>query len=143
MHRVLTSPFKTFVVLLTAVAWFAVSNHCALAVTVFSPQPGAVSICDACHNNGKKSDTGKSPVSGEVACCKVLKATAADVKSNSIPKPLPAGVVDYAIVAGIDFQISKVLLAPAMPTGPPEARSFTEVVLNRSLLAHAPPVSVA
>lgn len=131
--------------LLTAVAWLAVSNHCALAATIFSPQPNAVPICDSCHDEGRSASKSKpdSPNSRDVTCCKVLKATASDLKHNSVPQQLPTGSLDYAIVSNFDISFSGVLLKTVMPTGPPEARSFTEVVLNRSLFAHAPPVFVA
>lgn len=147
MQRSRTSPCEVLVVLLTVVAWLAVSNHCALAATVFSLQPEAPPICNSCHDeDGGQSQPSSKPdaaQSGEIACCKVLKATASDLKTSSVPQQLPTGSIDYAIVAEFHFPIQAVLFATAMPTGPPEVRSFVELVLNRSLLAHAPPFFVA
>ncbi|HEY5753374.1 MAG TPA: hypothetical protein VIT21_09510 [Chthoniobacterales bacterium] len=133
--------------LLTVVAWLAVSNHCALAATVFSLRPEAAPICNSCHDeDGSQSQPSSKPdatQSGEIACCKVLKATASDLKTISVAQQLPVGSIDYAIVAEFDFPIPAILFATAMPTGPPQVRSFAELVLNRSLPAHAPPFLVA
>ncbi|HEY5891770.1 MAG TPA: hypothetical protein VIT91_00940 [Chthoniobacterales bacterium] len=144
MQRSRISPRKAFVVLLTAIAWLTVSNHCALAATVFSLKSESVSLCNACHDENdvqsqskSKSDAGKS---GGIACCKVLKATASDLKTSSVPQQLPSGSFDYATVLERNFSVNDVRLETAMSTGPPGARSFAELVLNRSLLAHAPPV---
>jgi len=58
---------------------------------------------------------------------------------------------DDAKFSGVDLRVDEFTLVahshttPAplfLDTGPPEARTFAELILQRSLLAHAPPARV-
>src|SRR3954447_5897314 len=127
--------FRSFVVVLSLAAWFALSNHCALATAV-SPSL-SVSQKDGCpmHSAPAKKLPGAKP-----PCCKDLRAI---VAKWITPNP---GVL--RMMASRDYA-AQILADPApvgiaielVDTGPPGCLSFAESVLQESMLSHAPPVS--
>jgi len=74
-------------------------------------------------------------------CCKTLRAiTVSKTKTT-------ANMLDFVVRPFFADATLSVLSRPerdliALDTGPPEALSFSESVLQRSILAHAPPLSV-
>ena len=73
-------------------------------------------------------------------CCKILRAVAL-AKTKSWAR-------DDAKFFDVDLCVEEFVLVALLPnaqasssldTGPPNARSFAELILQRSLLAHAPP----
>lgn len=125
------------VALLTGAAWFTVSNHCALAV--FAPTVEALAIHAHCHGVG--SEPAKNNTGEEVPCCKVLRATIA--ASVEIPPYPQTGIQDF--VTTELFSIAEDHLQPLpeeIDTGPPFASSYAELILQRSILVHAPPFIV-
>lgn len=73
-------------------------------------------------------------------CCKELRAVASPVAKSIALVPRLEGSRDYA--AEIFLPPPHVAIeAFALDTGPPGAITFAESVLQRSILAHAPPVS--
>ena len=122
------------IVLVAGVAWFAISNHCALAV--FTPTPSAVAIHAHCH--GATSEPGEKSNEEEVPCCKVLRATI--TASIEVPPHQQTGVQDFAATELLLLEEDHVRPLPEeIDTGPPFARSYAELILQRSLFAHAPP----
>jgi hypothetical protein len=124
--------------MLTMLAWFSISNHCALA-TVFPI--GAKASVTQMHCHGDQPSPRKSG-DEQTPCCKLLKAvTLAKVKVG-------ANVVDFVpkeyLSAGLALEISQAQMQTVgLDTGPPGALSFSESVLQRSILAHAPPFSLS
>jgi hypothetical protein len=124
------------IVLLAAVAWLSVSNHCALAALAGSARMPSTHSC-----HGIKS--GDAPVkqkhSGDVECCKVLRATLA--KPATFAASNASGFALQRWFAGpISFLLRTRSTPPLeLDTGPPFSESFAEAVLQRILLAHAPP----
>ena len=119
--------------LIAVFGWLAISNHCVLG-TVGSVK--AVAAPPACH--GVPHAPGKSN-SDQAPCCKVLRATielskplVAYDSSNFSLQPDLAGLIILA-----DHLAS--LRPLELDTGPPRYESFAESVLQRSILAHAPP----
>ena len=79
--------------------------------------------------------------SQDMPCCKTLRAIASakiSVAANTLDFVLKAYLLHTALPE--ISQPSPLLLA--LDTGPPDALSFSETVLQRSILAHAPPVLV-
>ena len=125
---------RLLIVLIAAFGWLAISNHCVLgmvgsAKAIAAPPP-------ACH--GVPHAPGKSD-SDQAPCCKVLRATielskplVAYDSSNFSLQPDLAGLIILA-----DHLSS--LRPLELDTGPPLYESFAESVLQRSILAHAPP----
>jgi hypothetical protein len=126
-------------VTLAAVSWLAVSNHCALGLaTVGMHQPAAVSAHDCCASEvPTQPRPGKDPAT---PCCKTLQAL-----SVSPAKSFEASVTTF-VGAPLPFSALTIATPRAalvahriLDTGPPGGKTFAESVLQRSLLAHAPP----
>jgi hypothetical protein len=130
--------FAAAVVVVVAVAWAIASNHCALAALESSAKAASHACCH--------SDKGAAQPSGNaMQCCKALAA------------PLPGAIAAPAVylqelqpaslqAARVEASAEAPILAVdfASNTGPPRgALSFALLILNRSLLAHAPPHFVA
>src|SRR6266705_403201 len=121
---------RLLIVIITAVAWFFISNHCVLAEFkgVSEPQP-------SCHQHccGDQPPAKSKQESG-VECCKTLRA------------PLSGPAKDFAgydtsffalqlyfvgaVISTNDSGATPRVLA--VDTGPPFARTFAESVLQRS-----------
>ena len=128
---------RSVTVAITIFSWLAISNHCAF---------GAIADRDretqnACpfHSEPVKP---QPPPSG-TQCCKILRAV--------VPVVTKSWARDDAKVSGVDLRVDEFALVahshtthttPAplfLDTGPPKARTFAELILQGSLLAHAPP----
>ncbi len=126
-------------VTLAAVSWLAVSNHCALGLAITEAhQSDAVSMHDCCASEVPgQPKPAKDPAT---PCCKTLQAL-----SVSPAKSFEARVTIFfgGPLACSTPAIATPRVAPVayrfLNTGPPGGRSFAETVLQRSLLAHAPP----
>jgi len=128
-------------VLISAIAWFAISNHCALAA--FNSTADALAVHARCHGNAPTP--AKEQHDEQLPCCKVLRATVAqniqaDDNIDKLWQP-----IDYAknVDASSISRIASAVVSTELDTGPPFADSFAESVLQRSILAHAPPLSLS
>jgi hypothetical protein len=122
-------------VLLTISAWFLLSNHCALGIIAVpagaTPEAGG---CPMHSAPARKKPAAKTP------CCKEIRAVVAKCVQVAALEMRPIASQDYA---------PKIFLRPSceaveidgLDTGPPGRFSFAELVLQESMLAHAPPVS--
>ena len=127
------------VVLLTIAAWLVASDHCALARALLHPVVKAAENSCPGHTP-QPAQPEKKDGRSDLPCCKSLLATTAPAKvsasydaSQFVLQPyLP---VEFQAVAG-----GPATPVEALDTGPPDLRTFAESVLQRSLLAHAPPV---
>ena len=124
---------SAFVAAVVAIAWFGASNHCALASIETARKPAHA----CCHEEGALPQPAKA-----TQCCEAFsvplpeQAMAPALSLNELgPAWLEAGELP-AHALGAEFRSVRA-------NAPPEARSFAETVLNRSLLAHAPPSFVA
>ena len=117
-------------------SWIAVSNHCAFAA-VATENHSAQTECPFHTKPAKQKEQ-----SSQVQCCKVLRAIVFaktkdwarnDAKFSNANFPLQAA----ALVVYPPRAVAPLLL----DTGPPRhVLSFTELILQRSILAHAPPI---
>jgi hypothetical protein len=132
-----TSAFRAPIVLLAALAWLAVSNHCTLAAV---EGPARMAAMQSCHDTGASHSPAKHQNENGVECCKVLRATLSTVAKTLAPSDISI-LANQPCFSG--FILLPEQLRPIRPleldTGPPFATSFTESVLQRSILAHAPP----
>ncbi len=125
---------RCLVVAITICSWFSISNHCAFAaMATKSDSPQA-----ACPFHSKPEKQKKQ--SSQVQCCKILRAVV-----PTIAKSWTRGDGDVSDIH-FPFEDCRLLahfrdpLAPLLlDTGPPGAHSFAELILQQSLLAHAPP----
>jgi hypothetical protein len=130
---------RVAVVLLTLVAWFSISNHCALGGLIAGTTQSSMAPM---HCHGGQPLPSKKSGDQEMPCCKMLCATItgeAKIVQVASKDYLP---IQSWIVAEIIFADEPQLhRAPQeLDTGPPFAGSFAESVLQRSILAHAPPL---
>lgn len=118
------------------VTWFSISNHCVIGAQIAAHTQSATTQAP-CHgaqstppNNGDE----------EMPCCKVLRATitaqAKTVQGPSIDFLPIQHCVPADPISADNRQIR--CESCELDTGPP-AVSFAESVLQRSILAHAPP----
>ncbi len=126
--------FRTLTVVLTLLAWLAISNHCALAALHFSKLE---KICSHCHDQRADSGDQKAPQHATV-CCKVLKAVEGKVLWQ--PVNVVTGAVDYIVLVSEWSVLPKMVLASAMPTGPPGLARVVECDLQRCHRVNAPPL---
>ena len=83
---------------------------------------------------------GQTPEQPMGACCKSLRILPADAGAKLVKVPESLPTVEWVWVALAETGAPERLAAKAVnATGPPGAWSFAEVVLQRSLLSHAPP----
>jgi len=125
------------VVLMAICSWFALSNHCAFAAVATKTH----SAQTECPFHSKQAKQKQEP--SQLQCCKILRAVVfAQTKSWGR---------DDSKFSDVGFRIEEFADVPlwydahaslCLDTGPPGVRSFAELILQRSLLAHAPPVRV-
>ena len=120
-------------VLLTITAWLLLSNHCALGLSGTLVE--ADSELGACPMH---SAPAKGKPAANLPCCKELRAITSHASKNVANGASQlVGVRDY--VAAIFLMPPRLTRVLALDTGPPHSLSFAESILQRSILAHAPP----
>ena len=79
--------------------------------------------------------------SSQVQCCKILRAVPSVATKNWTRDDAKFSEADrYYDEHALITAYSQTTLAPLfLDTGPPNARSFAELILQQSLLVHAPP----
>jgi hypothetical protein len=116
------------------VSWLAISNHCAFAAIAAKPNQAD----NECPFHSKPAKPQPAPTGTQ--CCKILRAI-----TTAPAKTVARAVVD---LPHVDVTFARlIVVAPAkisfvvsaFDTGPPGTTSFAELVLQRSILAHAPP----
>ena len=128
---------RSATVLVTMIAWLALSNHCVLGSTFGQAEVAAQPDEGGCPMHAapaKKKPALKTP------CCKEVRAVVAKCVAASPPGMRLIGSCEYS---------SQIFVRPArvaidiggLDTGPPGCFSFAESVLQESMLSHAPPLS--
>ena len=139
MPRSLKRVTTAMIALITAAAWFLAANHCAVACLA-APLAAAPEAHEHCSGSSDKPTDKEQPNDCDsLNCCKSLSAPA------SFAKKLVG--YDKAFFTLKDYVVSEIIFADEqhdasiseLDTGPPPASCFAELVLQRSLLAHAPP----
>jgi hypothetical protein len=129
------SGMRGAIVVVAICSWFAISNHCAfaaLATKTGSAQPG-------CPFHAKPTKQEKQSTGAQ--CCKTLRAVAS-VASRSWARDdgklslINSCSDEHALIVAC---LHTALMPSSLDTGPPGVCSFAELILQRSLFAHAPP----
>jgi len=125
---------RSVTVAIAICSWLAISNHCAFSA-VAAPIGETQSACPF-HSKPAK----QKKHSAGVQCCKTLRAVVPTVAKSWTRNDTDFSDVDlyfkeFALIAYARRQPAPLFL----DTGPPGARTFAELILQRSLLAHAPP----
>jgi hypothetical protein len=137
VKRQSAKPSAVIIVLLSAVAWLAISNHCALAVL----RPAAETLAIHAHCHGNSPSPAKKSSDEELPCCKVLRATIAKDAAN-VQSPIKLAQPTHypaAVETVSSHSLQRPGISNELDTGPPFVSSFAELILQRSLFAHAPP----
>ena len=122
------------VVAIAICSWIAISNHCAFAALATRTE-SAQAACPFHSKPAKQKEQ-----SSQVQCCKVLRAvpfakTKSWARDDAKFSDVDLRVEEFALIALLpDAQASS-----SLDTGPPGVHSFAELILQRSLFAHAPP----
>jgi hypothetical protein len=135
-RRAMAMTRRWVTVLLTITAWILLSNHCALGLsgTVVDSDSGGCPMHSA---------PAKEKPAANLPCCKELRAvTTHAAKSVAAAATQSVGAQNY--IAEMALVPPRVVFQPvSLDTGPPRSLSFAESVLQRSVLAHAPPAVFA
>ena len=131
---------RTLGVLVLLAAWFALSNHCALATFGHGAETGISAEIHKCCPAKAEAGEEQMPEQPMQACCKSLRVLPADAGAKLVKAPDSALMISWvwavlAEVWAVESPAAKVMSS----TEPPWVRSFAEAVLQRSLLSHAPP----
>src|SRR5438046_3143605 len=122
------------VVAIAICSWIAVSNHCAFAA-VASEMHRAHTECPFHSKPAKQKEQ-----SSHVQCCKVLRALVFAKTKDWARDDAKFCDVNFPAQVGAFLAYSPRAVEPLLlDTGPPGAFSFAELILQSSLLAHAPP----
>src|SRR5213593_1019657 len=124
-------------VTLAICSWIAISNHCAFAA-VTTEVAKAQTECPFHSKPAKQKEQ-----SSQVQCCKVLRAVFFAKNKTWARDDAQFGVANFPIQARSLVVCSLRAATPlSLNSGPPGALSFAELILQRSIFAHAPPVLV-
>lgn len=121
--------------MIAALAWLALSNHCLL---------GAIQSNSTMQSSCHGSAAGNGPPrqkEDDIECCKILRATVPTLGTSVV-------LLEHLQMAFLKDLVGVIVLPETHgdrltfegDTGPPVAFSFCESVLQRSILAHAPPL---
>jgi hypothetical protein len=125
------------------VAWFAVSNHCGLAMTrVLHGVTRAGHEC--CPSQNNNADHHNVPNDPSKVCCKQLRLLPIAVGAKLVDAHKETFCFETDWSVAVAWQAAEEACRAnyvGTAIGPPYLRSFAEAVLQRSLLSHAPPVT--
>src|SRR5712691_9247981 len=89
LKTLLAAPaFRAPIVLLAALAWLTVSNHCALGAM---EGPATLAPQSSCHDMGERHAPAKHQPENGVECCKVLRATLMTPAKHLAPSDVSIG----------------------------------------------------
>jgi hypothetical protein len=115
-------------------SWIAISNHCAFGAVATKSEPSQ-SECPFHSKPAKQKEQ-----STQIQCCKTLRAVVTTLAKSWTRNDTDFSDVDLCFKEFALIAYSRSQPAPLfLDTGPPGARTFAELILQRSLLAHAPP----
>lgn len=125
------------IVAIAICSWLAISNHCAFGA-IANPVGEKQGVCPF-HSEPAKPE----PPPRGIQCCKILRAvvpvvTKSWARDDTKTSSVDLRVDEFALVAHLHTTLEPLFL----DTGPPKALTFAELILHRSLLAHAPPARV-
>ena len=129
----MTATIRYAAVAIAICSWIAVSNHCAFAAV--APENKAETECPFHSKPAKPKQQ-----SSQVQCCKILRAVIFSKTKDWARDDAKFCDANFPVQACVLLAYSTRDVAPLLlDTGPPGAFSFAELILQQSLLAHAPP----
>ena len=119
-------------------AWFGLSNHCLLTA---APRPLALEKSEGCPMHAQKQPP-RPTHSTDLPCCKTLAATRVLEIMHAAKNCFAVGQIEFCADQPRIFPTVYLTGRVVLDTGPPTAPTFAELVLQRSIFAHAPPILV-
>jgi hypothetical protein len=130
---------RLLTVIITAFAWFLISNHCLLAELQHASQTKASCHQPCCGNQPPAKNTTENATE----CCKTLRVTLTGAAKDFAGYDTSLFALQFYFVGPvISTNDSGAVSVLELDTGPPFVHTFAESVLQRSILAHAPPLRV-
>jgi len=130
--------FRVAMVLTLSLSWLALVNHCELAAAT-PPKPAKSHSC--CETEKTASQVpGKHNDRGVIECCKGATPALVPMGKPALSPNVSLIALAHPVASVASPNVSIPATILELDTGPPFAGSFAEVVLQRSILAHAPPV---
>ena len=127
------------VTLLTVTAWFLAANHCVVACLA-APLNADSESHEHCSGSSDTPAGKEQPNDCDTSnCCKSLSAPASFAKKLAGYGKAFYTLKDYVVSEFVFADEQHDASISELDTGPPPAHCFAESVLQRSLLAHAPP----
>jgi hypothetical protein len=117
-------------------SWIATSNHCAFAAIA----PHVDTSQGECPFHSKPAK--QKDQSAPVECCKILRALVSAQSKAWERDDAKFSDANFAVeTRALLVRSIRVVASLLLDTGPPgDAFSFAELILQQSLLAHAPPL---
>jgi hypothetical protein len=137
----ITRAARALLSLLAVVAWLHAANHCAVA-GMLSAAAKVSAEEPSCPNHKAPAEDEKSDGCDASSCCKSLAAPVSVAKAATNYDLFSFVSDDFPAVADLKFGERHLATIAEIDTGPPDCFSFAEAVLQRSILAHAPPLLV-
>jgi hypothetical protein len=135
---------RALITIVLLASWNITTTHCAFAAaTTRATASVSPATHDECPMHSSKAPAKPAPQKkkgcADLPCCKNLPA-AKPLAGISVCKP-PVVLAAVHHIAGVEQLASSHARQPALllDTGPPAPDNFVEVVLQRSIPAHAPP----
>jgi hypothetical protein len=129
---------RWIIVTVAICSWIAVSNHCVFAAVATHINTGQTE----CPFHSKPAKQNEQ--SSQVQCCKILRAVVVTKTKAWARDDTNFHIANFPVEPGLLLVCSLRTVPPLLlDTGPPlRALSFAELILQQSLLAHAPPFGV-
>jgi len=137
-------PIRVPIVAIALLSWGLTTTHCAFAAvtTALTEASSPTDDQDTCpmHAAQKPAQPKKKSGCNDLPCCKNLPASKPAPAACVFKPNISLGNIDY-LSANVSFLIAEHAQPPLpLETGPPVS-NFIEIVLQRSIPAHAPPVA--
>jgi hypothetical protein len=134
------SAVRAFAGTIAGVSWLLISNHCTIVSAAEANEVKPAEHVCPMHASAPIHRQAPAKQLGDQLCCKSLHATAAKL---SLARVLPLRASFVAVLSDpspFEIRVERTSPPLCLDTGPPPSHSFSELVLQRSLLAHAPPI---
>jgi hypothetical protein len=122
-------------------AWLHAANHCVVAALL--PDPAAVTpdqLHEGCPGHPAPNEEQKDRGCDGSSCCKSVVAPLVSATAVCAYDTIGFVTRDYLSDSVFGLGEQHLIEVEAVDTGPPGSSSFAESVLQRSILAHAPPL---
>lgn len=120
-------------------AWLHAANHCVAAGLLYGAAKLTAPTHEGCPGHPAPNEEQKERGCDGSSCCKSVVAPLLTTKAVCNYDTLNFVTRAYPTDCAFGFGEQHLVEVEELDTGPPRSSSFAESVLQRSILAHAPP----